>query len=58
MYISVEKKNGTGGVKSVMQKMINYELYDKLQTTVYEQQQSIAILNQKVKAHIPYWKIH
>lgn len=48
MCVNVEKKNGVGGVKSVMQKMVNYTLYEKLQTTVYEQDQAIAILNQKV----------
>lgn len=48
MCINVEKKNGAGGVKNVSQKMINYELYEKSQNTVYEQQQSIAILTQKV----------
>lgn len=48
MCVNVEKKNGTGGVKSVMQKMVNYPLYEKSQTTVYEQEQTIAILNQKV----------
>lgn len=48
MSINVEKKNGTGGVKTIAQKMINYALYEKSQNTVYEQQQSIAILTQKV----------
>lgn len=48
MCVNVERKNGAGVVQQVVQKMVAYKLYERSQMTVYEQQQAITILTQKV----------
>lgn len=49
MSVNVSKRALNGSVQQVVQKMVTYTLYEKSQTTVYEQQQAITILTQKVR---------
>lgn len=48
MNISVERKSIDGSVEQVLQPMVTYTMYEKVQCTAHEQAQAIAILKQKV----------